>query len=151
MPVVSAAGRCGLLLVVVKVSQIPYRKILQNRMVIQEALIGSLPRDAVIAMLCDTNGVDSVNVKAWAQKVFEHVYFLTAQGLEIRILYDSYGTHILLEVLKSLNQNNIVVYKLPADTSVKTQSLAAVTFLSSKSHFNRISADITLRSRRTSF
>eukprot|EP00178_Gracilaria_changii_P018579 TRINITY_DN531_c0_g1_i1.p1 TRINITY_DN531_c0_g1~~TRINITY_DN531_c0_g1_i1.p1 ORF type:complete len:353 (+),score=29.71 TRINITY_DN531_c0_g1_i1:40-1059(+) len=113
MPVVSAAGDCGPLLVVVKGSRIPYRTVLKNGVAIQEAPTVSLPRNAVIATRCDTGGVDSVNFKAWAQRFVAYVHSLTINGRKVLLVYDAYRAHLSLEVLELFHQNNIIVTHYP--------------------------------------
>lgn len=136
MPVVSAAGDCGPTLFVFKGTNVPYRNVLRNGVVVTETYSTFLPRGAVVAMREKRGGVDSTNFLSWAKEFVSHVRDLTAGGRKILLIYDAYRSHMTLAVLELFRDNNIEVLALPAHTSGKTQPCDVVLFSAFKARLN---------------
>lgn len=84
----------------------------------------------------EIGGVDSGNFYNWACDFVRDIVDLTAYGRKVLLIYDMSSTHMSLRVLELFLPKNVIVYALPAHTSVKTQQLDVVVFSPFKEALN---------------
>lgn len=97
----------------------PYRVVTCSGVPKVETYADLLPHNAVICMREAGGGVDSQNFALWAAHFINSVQHLTINQRKILLILDGYRSHMSLHVLEILNDNNIIVYALPAHTSGK--------------------------------
>lgn len=71
-----------------------------------------------------------------AHRLFESVRDLTATNHKVILTYDAYRSHISLRALELFDENNVVVYALPAQNSSKKQTCDVTVFENLKHELN---------------
>ncbi len=132
LAVVNAEGDTVLPLFAFSGSRMPFRNIIVDGQVVVNTYSSHLPHHSFVAMRPEGIGVDAMNFLDWAQHFVEHVQDLTQNGLKLLLTFNGYRSHMTLPVLDLFAKNNIIVYCLPAYTSVKLQPLDLVVFASFK-------------------
>lgn len=138
MPVVSASGELGPMLVVIKGVKIPYRVLLRDGKKITQTPASFLPRRALLVTRAERGSVDAQNFLNWAHSFVEYVRDLLENDGKVLLTYDAYRAHLSVEVLDLFRRNNIIAYAIPAHARGKLQPLDVTTFSSLKGHLRKI-------------
>ena len=108
MSVVSTSGDTGPPLFMFNDIKIPYRLVLINGVVVNEAYASYLPRGAVMTMREKIAGVHTINFIHWAEKFVESLRDFLGGGRKILVIYDGYRAHMSLRVLEYFSVNGVI-------------------------------------------
>ena len=99
MLIIGADGDCAPPLFVMKGNRVLYRETLPNGTATPDTSFSRLPRRAVLAIREENGGVYKYNFLSWAWTFVEYTCDLHIEGRKVLLVYDSYRSHICLEVL----------------------------------------------------
>ena len=83
-------------------------------------------------MRAEGGGVVTGNIYVWCTHFVKHVADLTSNNRKVLLILDGYRCYMSVRTLEMLNVHRVIVYALPAHTSVKTQPLDVTVFSSFK-------------------